>query len=349
VKTPFLTTTGPPSGHPRCSPEPCETTILRLQRIAGQNPGDWRLQYQIGICHSGQCQIHSLVCPDRAVDHLRCAYNALHAPEEPLTRAVILGLLGVMYTRSSPPTPTALQLRALECHHQAAAIYFELGAFAEWARMQHNLGNTWCELPHQEFPGQWDNAIAHYELALRFRTQQADPDSFAATLENLGTAYRQRATGDKAANVGRAIHCYRRALRVWKAAAVPDRWAALHNNLGNACLSLPFVDVSTDRSRARHAILHFDLALRVRTPERNLFDYAVTKLNRGQACLQLGVSGSQHWLAEALGCLRDAHAAFLRVGGAREARQAESSIEIANRALNQAGSLPLAGPPSPQP
>jgi hypothetical protein len=118
------------------------------------------------------------------------------------------------------------------------------------------------------------------------------------------------------------------------AASAPAPWAALHNNLGNACLSLPFADVSTGVSHARHALRHFDLALRVRTAERSLFDHAVTRLNRGQACLQLGLSGSPAWLAEARQCLRAAQAAFRRTGAATEAALAEKSIDLVNRALN---------------
>jgi len=318
-----------------CNGEPCEIVILRLQQVVEQNPENWRLRYQLGICYSGRCQKHPLVSPDLALEELGLACKALHEPEEPRIRAAILSLLGLMYPNSLRLPVKARLLCAVECYEEAAAIYFKCGMFQEWARMQYNLGNTWCEFPDTEFPAKWENAIAHYEQALLFRTQQADPACFAATMENLGTAYRQRTAGDKAANVRHAMQCYRRALRLSSVTTVPARWAALHNNLGNACLCLPCPDLSLRESHARHALRHFDLALRVRTLKRSLFDYAVTKLNRAQACFRLGACGSPAWLAEAVHCLGDARAAFLRLGAATEASMAEKGLEVAKHALSQ--------------
>jgi tetratricopeptide (TPR) repeat protein len=325
-----------PDAAPRpCSEEPCEIVILKLQQVAEQNPENWRLRYQLGICYSGHCQQHPLVCPDLALEELGLAAKALRGLEEPRIRAAVLSLLGLMYPSSLRLPAKARLLRAVECYEEAASIYFKCEMFREWARAQHNLGNTWCEFPAAEFPDKWENAIAHYEQALLFRTQQADPACFAATMENLGTAYRQRTAGDKAANVHSAMQCYRRALRLSPLATVPARWAALHNNLGNACLSLPSPDPSIGDSHARHALRHFDLALRVRTLKRGLFDYAVTKLNRGQACFRLGVCGSPAWLAEAVQCLCDARAAFVRTGAATEAGMAQKGLEVAQHALHQ--------------
>lgn len=325
-----------PDAAPRpCSQEPCETVILKLQQVVEQNPENWRLRYQLGICYSGRCQKHPLVCPDLALEELGLAAKALQGTEEPRIRAAVLSLLGLVYPNSLRLPAKARLLCAVECDEKAAAIYFKCEMFQEWARIQYNLGNTWCEFPGAEFPDKWENAIAHYEQALLFRTRQADPASFAATMENLGTAYRQRTAGDKAANVRHAMQCYRRALRLSPVATVPARWAALHNNLGNACLCLPSPDLSIGDPHARHALRHFDLALRVRTLQRGLFDYAVTKLNRAQACFRLGVCGSPAWLAEAMQCLGDARAAFLRTGAATEARMAEKGLDAARHAMGQ--------------
>jgi tetratricopeptide (TPR) repeat protein len=322
------------SGLPECGSGPCEPVIFQLQKLVERNPTDWALRYRLGVCHSGQCKNHALVFPDLALEHLRSACKALPASEEPLSRAAILSLLGILYPLSATLMEETRLLCALECHEKAAQLYFEHGRFQDWARTQYNLGNTWCDLPLARFPAKWEQAIAHYELSLLFRTRQSHPDAYAATLENLGTAFRQRTTGDKAANVGKAIECYRRALRLCPAATAPSHWAALHNNLGNACLSWPIADPRTGCSHARHAIRHFDLASRIRTPERNLFEHAVTRLNRGQACLRLGLSGSAGWLTEAVRCLGNARSAFLRSGGTGEAALAEKSIALANQALS---------------
>jgi tetratricopeptide (TPR) repeat protein len=318
----------------RCSKQPCEIVISSLQQAADQNPADWALQYQLGICYSGRCHHHSLISSDLALEHLRSAWKTLQ-PEEPLTLAAILNLLGIVYLKSATLPTKARMLTAIECHQKAAAIYFERGAFAEWARMQYNLGNTCCELPNDEFPDKWEDAISHYEQALLFRTRHADRDAWVATLENLGTAYRQRLRGDKSANIRTAIGCYRRALHLCTVKNAPAHWAALHNNLGNAYMSMPFAEKSTGCSYARHAIRHFDLALTVRTRELNVFDYGVTRLNRGQACLQLGLAGSPAWLKEALQCLREAHVIFLGHGGDMEAQLAEKSLRLASEALRE--------------
>lgn len=322
----------------RCS-EPCETVICRLLQGVEQSPRDWRLRYQLGICCSGRCQAHPLVSPDLALGYLDTARKASCEPEDSVRSAAMLSLLGLMYQRSTVLPRRAQLLCAVECQEKAAAICLKRGAYDEWARMQYNLGNMWCEFPDRLFPAKWENAIAYYECALCFRTQASDSASSAATLENLGTAYRQLPTGDKAANVHRAIRCYRRALRLCPVTTAPTQWAALHNNLGNACLSLPFTGVDARASHARHAIRHFDLALKVRTPERNLFDHAVTRLNRGQACLHLAHAGATSWLFEAAQCFRDAHTGFLRTGAATEAIAARNAIASITQLLKGASEL----------
>jgi tetratricopeptide (TPR) repeat protein len=327
---------GRTQGPTRCGQQPCETVIFQLLHQLERTPKNWKLRYQLGFCYSGRCQNHSLVSPDLALEHLSSASKNFCDPQNPQQHAAILSLLGLMYERSKALPRRVRLLCAVECQEKAADIHFTCGAFREWACIQYNLGNTWCEFPDDEFPAKWGNAIAHYEQALRFRNSASDRASFAATLENLGTAYRQLPTGDKAANVHKAIQCYRRAVRLCPVACAPAQWAALQNNLGNACLSLPFADVSSQASHARHAILHFDLALKVRTSDRDPFGHAVTTLNRGQACLQLARAGDATWLSAAAQCFRDANAAFLRTGAATEAILARDAIASVAHALNSA-------------
>jgi tetratricopeptide (TPR) repeat protein len=246
----------------------------------------------------------------------------------------MLNLLGITYTRSSTLPAKARLLAAIECYENAAGIYFSQSVFREWARMQFNLGNAWCEVSEDDFPDKWEKAVRHYERALSFRARQDDPQAFAATLENMGTAYRAQATGDKAANVRKAIQCYRHALHVCTENRAPRQWAGLHNNLGNAYLSLPSDKSSRLRvPPARKAIRHFDLALRVRTRERNLFDYGVTQMNRGQACLSLGLADSPLELAESANSFQEAHTAFLQAGHSTEAAMAARGLDLARHAL----------------
>jgi tetratricopeptide (TPR) repeat protein len=214
----------------------------------------------------------------------------------------------------------------MDCHKRAAALYFEKHDFKEWARMQYNLANAWCEVSDQDFPDKWEYAIRHYKQALLFRERDTAPGEYAATLQNLGTAYRQRIRGKKAYNIKKAIDCYRRALHFWTADAHPAHWAALQNNLGNAYFSLPFANKKMACLRARQAICHFDLALSVRTQDADALAYGITRLNRGQACLRLGKTGRSSWLEASLDCLRDARAAFLR----SEKDQSQDLIQVAD-------------------
>jgi tetratricopeptide (TPR) repeat protein len=321
-------------GFSECGVRSCEAIILDLEQAIPGHPDDPNFHYHLGVCYSGACREHSMVSPELALEHLRLAVSASRERAEPSLQAAMLSLLGITYVRSSSLPEKARLRAAIECYEKAAAIYFAQSLFREWARMQFNLGNAWCELSEGDFPDRWEKAIYHYQQALLFRDKQDDPQAFAATLENLGTAYRARPAGDKAANVGKAIQCYRRALRIWTATGAPRQWAALHNNLGNAYLSLPLRDARAGSSAARKAIRHFDLALRVRTREGSLFDYGVTQMNRGHAYLRVGLADSPPDLAEAANSLREAHAAFVKAGRCAEASIAVRGLELINQALN---------------
>jgi tetratricopeptide (TPR) repeat protein len=330
-------------GPTRCNAESCEKRISELQRALEDNPSDPALHYQLGVCRSGLCQTHSLVSADLAREHLQLAVTTQPGTEGVRRRASMFNLLAITYLRSSMLPEKARLLGAIDCHKKAAVLYLEERDFREWARMQFNLGNAWCEIPEDDFPDKWDHAIHYYEQALLFRDGHSSADECAATLQNLGTAYRNRLRGDKSNNIKEAIRCYRRALRYWRASIEPEHWAALQNNLGNAYLSLPPVDQKTACLRARQAICHFDLALRVRTEQRDPVDYAITRLNRAQACLLLGQSGSCHWLREARNCLQDARATFLRSGmneGEKLIEEIDELIQRASQGLPTAGNLP---------
>ena len=330
-------------GLARCDAESCEKRISELQRALENDPDDQALHYQLGICRSGLCKSHSLVSADLAREHLQLAIKTQPETEGIRQRASMLNLLAITYLRSSMLPEKARLLGAIDCHKKAAVLYREERDFREWARMQFNLGNAWCAIPEDDYPDKWDYAIHYYNQALLFRDGHSSADECAATLQNLGTAYRSRLRGDKSNNIKKAIRCYRRALRYWRASVEPEHWAALQNNLGNAYLSLPSVDQATPCLRARQAICHFDLALRIRTELRNPVDYAVTRLNRAQACLLLGESCSRSWLREAQNCLRDVRATFLRNGikeGEELIVEIDELIRRASPESSTAGDLP---------
>ncbi|NER32453.1 MAG: tetratricopeptide repeat protein, partial [Symploca sp. SIO1C4] len=70
--------------------------------------------------------------------------------------------------------------------------------------------------------------------ALGVYTQQAFPTDWAMTQYNLGIAYYDRITGEKADNLERAISCFQQALEVRTQQAFPTDWAMTQYNLGLA-------------------------------------------------------------------------------------------------------------------
>src|SRR5690348_14195877 len=65
------------------------------------------------------------------------------------------------------------------------------------------------------------------------------PSLYAALQYNLGHAYDDLLTGDRASNLIQVIRCYQQALRFWTPETAPSECAMVLNNLGNAYRDLP--------------------------------------------------------------------------------------------------------------
>jgi len=104
----------------------------------------------------------------------------------------------------------------------------------EWATIQYNLGNAYCDRLDGDRAENVERAIAAYDAALTVYTAQTLPVPWAMTQYNLGAAYSDRILGDRAENVERTIAAYELALTVYTPQAHPADWAATQNNLGNA-------------------------------------------------------------------------------------------------------------------
>ena len=172
-----------------------------------------------------------------------------------------------------------------------------------------------------------------------------DPICYAATQENLGTAYRELPTGDKAVNVRKAILCYRQALQVYTLARFPLKNAGLHNNLGNAYVSLPCSDSSSVRRNMHRALRHYERAARVRTKSSFPGDYAVIQFNRGSAFLRLAWEERtpQHSLRGALVCFREAGDCFAACGQAARAQLAWKQAQAVYSELHSARAREASG------
>ena len=310
-----------------CTDHRCEEAVVLLEEAVRMQPANSDLHYRLGICHSGGCRYNSLTNPDLAVEYLRHALSLTASSKDSLVCAGILDALGNAYVYSRQLPKKARLEAALDCHRTAAALYKGRDQLDDWAREEYNQGNAWCELPEDEYPDKWDQAIVHYEQALQIRTRDKDPLRYAATLQNLGTAYRQLKSGDKTANVLKATDCYRRALQVYDLAAFPVQHAALCNNFGNAYLSLAMANEKIRHRCACHALEHLDRALRVRTRAEYPVDYAVTQYNRGQAFLLLVADDPQESYVKAVACFQEAHDCFLLCGHAKSAKSARQQVQ----------------------
>ncbi len=310
-----------------CIKHRCGEAVNLLEEAVRLQPANSELHYRLGICHSGGCRHNSITNPDLAVEYLRHALSLTASSKDSLICAGILDTLGNAYVYSRQ-LPKKVRLEAaLECHRTAAEIYLSRNQLDDWAREEYNQGNAWCELPEEEHPDKWQQAIMHYEQALRIRTRDKNPLRYAATLQNLGTAYRQLNHGDRAANVRQATDCYRRALKVYSFSCFPIQYAALHNNFGNAYLSLALTDEKIRHRCARRALQHLDRALQVRTRAEHPVDFAVTQYNRGQAFLLLVEENPQDGYVKAVACFQEAHDCFLLCGQAKSAKAARQQVQ----------------------
>ena len=317
----------------RCGQQHCEEAIGLLEEAVHIQPGNARLYYQIGFCHSGGCRQHRLVHPDMAEQYLRHALSQATPVAEPLLRARILDALGNL--RGRRVTDAAALKEAIACHQEAAEIYRRGDRLDDWAREEFNQANIWCDLPEAEFPEKWAEAVNHYENALRVRTQVTDPKRYAATMMNLGTALRQVRSGDKAGNILRAVRCYHAALRVYTFHACPNQVAGNCNNLGNACLTYPSRDQPSRTRHARYALRHFERALEVWNPEAHPYYYALAQYNRGCVCLQMAASPEQ--MEKALACFTDAFECARSCGNAELQRLAGAQLESLVLAVHSPG------------
>ena len=120
------------------------------------------------------------------------------------------------------------------------------------------------EAQRQRDPRAIFQLIQVYEQMVE-RLQPDKAPSFYGTIQNnLGNAYLELPTGDRATNLEQAIRCYQEALRFWTPETAPLDYARVQTRLG-----LAYYELSTgDRSaNLEQAIRCFQEALRFRTPE----------------------------------------------------------------------------------
>jgi len=172
-----------------------------------------------------------------------------------------------------------------------------------YARIQHKLGNAYCDLPAGDRAANLEQAIACYQEALRFWTPERAPLDYATIQNNLGIAHSDLPSGDRGANLHKAIACYREALRFRTPENAPLAYAIIQNNLGAAYNDLPEGDRA---SNLQQAITCYREALRFWTPERTPLDYAMAQHNLGIAYSNLPTGDRAAHLQQAIACYWEA-------------------------------------------
>ena len=249
---------------------PCALAIAGLVAATA-----WALARRPAIGFLG-ASFFAILAPSSSIIPVATETIAEHRMYLPLIPVVVLAVLGIRRWLGRAALPVCLALAAAlswatwqrnEDYRTNESIWSDTVAkLPENERAQYNLG---CFL--QKTPGRLEEAVAHYEEALRLRPDYAEADcNLGASLASLGRvpeaiaryeealrlkpglAEAHNDLGNALGSLGRtqeAIPHYEEALRL-----KPD-YAEAHNDLGNALVST---------GRAREAIPHYEEALRLR-------------------------------------------------------------------------------------
>jgi tetratricopeptide (TPR) repeat protein len=104
----------------------------------------------------------------------------------------------------------------------------------EWAMIQDDLGNAYCDRSKGDWAENMEKAIAAFHSALQGYSHEAFPEDWARTQNNLATIYSDLTSGDQAENLEQAIACCENALQVYTRQVFPEDWAMVQTNLGAA-------------------------------------------------------------------------------------------------------------------
>ena len=159
------------------------------------------------------------------------------------------------------------------------------------------------EVQCQRDPRMFMLLVQVYEQIIERLQPEKAPIFYATTRSNLGIAYRNLLTGNRASNLAKAIECYKEALRFWTPDVDPFAYARTMSNLGNAWGDLPTEDRAANM---RQAIQCYREALRFLTPEIAPFEYATVQNNLGATYADLPTGDREANLAQAIRCYKEA-------------------------------------------
>jgi tetratricopeptide (TPR) repeat protein len=241
----------------------------------------------------------------RTPDDLHVAICAYQRAEEDLKNspqansleaAAIANELGALYWMRSGiwTDDAAIQTdltRSLQAYQSALLPLNPQQHREAWSSIHNNLGSVRSDLARTAHPiansiEQLQLSAHAFEEALRYQDADAEPEQYASTQNNLGTAYWHLAQYQEPVRASQqAIAAYDRALDYYTRDRDPMAYATIQNNLGTA-----YWHLSQHERPAEHlpaAIAAYRQALIYRTPQTQPAGCAATQNNLGTACWHL--------------------------------------------------------------
>jgi tetratricopeptide (TPR) repeat protein len=97
--------------------------------------------------------------------------------------------------------------------------------------VHNNLGSVYRHRVRGSREKNQDQAILHFQEALKVQKNQPDREQWAFTNYNLGFTYMEHEGAKRAENIERSIHSFGEALQVLTRAGYPKDWAVIHLQL----------------------------------------------------------------------------------------------------------------------
>lgn len=248
------------------------------------------IQNNLGSVYSDLAGVQS---PEENLQHAIEAYKASidYRPFEtdPSRYAATQNNLGTAYWNLAQHRSPMLNLQAaVLAYNEALRYYTPEREPMHYAMLQNNLGTAYwnlsrCDQAVQELAMPEDFlhlAIGAYRVALIYRTLEAAPIAYAATQNNLGTAYWHLASldslhhDDRATYMLCAIDAYQEALNAVQhltatshAPALSFDLSATHHHIGLAYYQMAIDQRSTLETGERSQFLHHALRHQVRAAQ----------------------------------------------------------------------------------
>lgn len=222
-------------------------------------------------------------------------------------RGAMLTDLGAVYTLLRAGDRSDNLRQAIAAYIEALDVFTPDANPIAYANVQNNIGDAYDKLPTGDRAENLTRAIHSYEETLRYwildnALSDYARNQYATTKFNLGIAYVELPTGDRARNFNQAIVCFTEALRVWTPETHPDDYVYLQHNIGNVYLALPAGDRSEN---LKQAIAAYRNALRLLTRHSSSDDYVTIQASLGRAYTDLRGGNRDQNFREAIACFKE--------------------------------------------